>query len=401
MIKRNWRTLRLQSEGSGTVHAPAVLSERALRERSARERKPKHGEVRRRLVGPQLSITVPALCAVIALVGSAWLTTAGCAQSKREATTREASQQPQPSPASSRPRRALENGNDAPTNSNDKGTTDAMNGSQANIEGSGGDSSRDADPVSFDIALKRALASRGATPESLCGGDSVSRRVLEDYGAMFVASAGVLPPPVCIFAGEAEVTKFQHEAKFTATAISGTRVELQPAAMQALLDARDEARKSGLDITPRGGAEAARRSYDDTLRLWNSRFLPALLYWNKRGRLSDEQVARLRREELREQVREVLELEKKGIFFSKDLSKSILYSVAAPGASQHLSMLAFDVLQFENAHVRSILAAHGWFQTVKSDLPHFTYLGVEEKDLPALGLRRIQSNGRSFWIPNI
>jgi hypothetical protein len=398
MIERNWRTLRLQSEDSGPVHAPAVLSARPRPERFLWERKPTpHGEAGRKPFGPQFSITVPALCAIIALVGSAWLATAGCAQSKRAASTREAPQQ-QSSPPSSRPRRALENGNDAPARSNDTGTTDAMNGSQANSEGS---DSSDTAPVSFDIALKRALAARGATPESVCGGDSVSRRVLEDYGAMFVASAGVMPPPVCIFAGEAEVTKFQHEAKFTAAAISGTRVELQPAAMQALLDAREEARKSGLDITPRGGAEAARRSYNDTLRLWNSRFLPALLYWNKRGRLSDEQVARLRKAELREQVREVLELEKKGIFFSKDLSKSILYSVAAPGASQHLSMLAFDVLQFENAHVRSILAAHGWFQTVKSDLPHFTYLGVEEKDLPALGLRRIQSNGRSFWIPNI
>ncbi|MBA3805648.1 MAG: hypothetical protein H0X14_08070 [Acidobacteria bacterium] len=275
-----------------------------------------------------------------------------------------------------------------------------MKGSEANSEGSGDSSSEGIAPISFDIALKKALAARGVTLESVCGDDAVSRRVLTDYGAMFVASASVLPPPVCLFAGEAEVVRFQHQAKLTAANIGGTRIELQPAAMQALLDAREEAHKSGLDITPRGGSEAARRSYSDTLRLWNSRFLPALLYWNKRGRLTDEQVARLRTSPLGVQVREVLELEKKGIFFSKDLSKSILYSVAAPGTSQHLSMLAFDVSQFGDARVRRILAAHGWFQTVNSDLPHFTYLGVEEKDLPALGLRSIQANGRTFWIPN-
>ncbi len=278
-----------------------------------------------------------------------------------------------------------------------------MKGSEANSEehgGGGSSSSSGIAPISFDIALKKALAARGVTLESVCGEDAVSRRVLTDYGAMFVASASVLPPPVCIFTGEAEVVRFQREAKPRAANIGGARIELQAEAMQALEAAREEAHKNGLDITPRGGAEAARRSYSDTLRLWNSRFLPALVYWNKRGRLTDEQVARLRKIPLRDQVREVLELEKKGIFFSKDLSKSILYSVAAPGTSQHLSMLAFDVSQFGNARVRSILAAHGWFQTVKSDLPHFTYLGVEEKDLPALGLRSIQVNGRTFWIPN-
>src|ERR671928_99789 len=74
----------------------------------------------------------------------------------------------------------------------------------------------------------------------------------------------------------------------------GARIELQPAAMDALLAAREEALKQGLDITPRGGTEAARRSFQDTLRLWDTRFLPALAYWSKRGRLSREQVAHLR-----------------------------------------------------------------------------------------------------------
>ncbi|HEX8920001.1 MAG TPA: hypothetical protein VF766_00900 [Pyrinomonadaceae bacterium] len=257
-------------------------------------------------------------------------------------------------------------------------------------------------PTLFYNELKKALRARKLKLETVCDLDNpVSRRVLEDYGAMFLATSNVSPPPVCVFASEAEVSQFQEEADFTTAVIGGDRIELQPAAMSALLAAREEARALKLDITPRGGEEAARRSYTDTVRLWNTRFLPALNYWNKKGRLSKEQVARLRRLPLGEQVREVLELEKSGIFFSKDFSKSILYSIAAPGTSQHLAMLALDVEQFANERVRRILARHGWFQTVLSDLPHFTYLGLEEKDLTARGLRPVISGKQLFWIPNV
>lgn len=254
------------------------------------------------------------------------------------------------------------------------------------------------DPANF----YSALGELGVKIESVCSADDpVARRILEDYGAIYIASASVMPPPVCMFASEAEVSKFQHDAKPVAANLGGTRIELQPAAMEALLLARQEANAEGLEITPRGGAEAARRSFADTVRLWNSRFLPALTYWSGRGRLSREEAARLRNLSIHDQVAEVLELEKRGIFFSTDFSKSILYSVAAPGASQHISMLALDVSQFGNARVRRILAQHGWFQTVKSDMPHFTYLGLKEEDLPARGLRSITIGSQLFWIPNI
>lgn len=257
-------------------------------------------------------------------------------------------------------------------------------------------------PTFFYSELKKALLARKLKLETVCDtGDSVSRRVLEDYGAMFLAASSVSPPPVCVFKSEAEVLQFQEDADFTTAVIGGDRIELQPAAMNALQAAREEARAMKLDITPRGGEEAARRSYTDTVRLWNTRFLPALTYWSNKGRLSKEQVARLRRLPLGEQVREVLELEKSGIFFSKDFSKSILYSIAAPGTSQHLAMLALDVEQFASERVRRILARHGWFQTVLSDLPHFTYLGLEEKDLTARGLRPVISGKQLFWIPNV
>ena len=258
------------------------------------------------------------------------------------------------------------------------------------------------EPTPFYEALAKALKKRKRKLETLCPpSDPVARRILEDYGAIFVADKKVTPPPVCIFTNEDQVTKFQDDAGFDAEVIGYDEVELQPAALKQLNKAREEAQKEGLDITPRDGAEAARRNYEDSVRLWNSRFQPALDYWLSQGRLTEEQVSRLRALPLSQQVAEVLELEKTGIYFSKDLSKSILYSIAAPGTSQHIAMLAFDVNEFENPRVREIMAKHGWFQTVLSDLPHFTFLGRKEKDLPKHGLRSVEINGQVFWIPNV
>lgn len=257
-------------------------------------------------------------------------------------------------------------------------------------------------PAYFYDVLRKALKKRNTSLERLCpSSDSVARRVLEDYGAMFLASAKVVPPPVCVFTSEEQVTKFQQDAGFSTEMIGADQIELQPEAMKALRKAREQANKEGLDITPRDGSEAARRSYEDSVRLWNTRFLPGLDYWIGQGRLTAKQAARLRTLPLHEQVAAVLELEKSEIFFSKDLSKSVLYSIAAPGASQHIAMLAFDVTEFQNPRVRAILAKHDWFQTVLSDLPHFTFLGLKEEDLPKHGLKSVVVAGQTFWIPNV
>ena len=258
------------------------------------------------------------------------------------------------------------------------------------------------EPVPFYEALRKALKKRKVNIDSVCPpADPVARRILEEYGAVFVADKKVKPPPVCVFTTEEQVTKFQEEAGFKTEYMAYDYVELQPEALKHLLKAREEAQKEGLDITPRDGAEAARRNYEDSVRLWNSRFEPALDYWLSQGRLTAEEVNRLKGLSLSQQIAEVLELEKTGIYFSKDLSKSILYSIAAPGTSQHIHMLAFDVNEFENPRIREIMAKHGWFQTVLSDLPHFTFLGLKEKDLPKHGLRSVEVNGQVFWIPNV
>lgn len=254
----------------------------------------------------------------------------------------------------------------------------------------------------FYEVLRKSLKKRKTSVESVCPpSDDIARRVLEDYGAIFLANKKVMPPPVCIFTSDEQVAAFQERAGYTTETFGFDDVELQPEAMKQLLKAREEAQKENLDITPRDGAEAARRSYEDSLQLWNTRFNPALTYWLEQGRLTEDQVMRLKSLPLRNQIGEVLELEKSGIYFSKDLSKSILYSIAAPGTSQHIAMLAFDVAEFDNPRVREILRKHGWFQTVLSDLPHFTFLGLKEKDLPKHGLKQVEVDGQIFWIPNV
>jgi hypothetical protein len=230
--------------------------------------------------------------------------------------------------------------------------------------------------------------------------DEVGQRVLSDYGAMLVARGGAQPPPTVVFADEAATSRWQSSVKTTRADFGGTSIELQSPAMKALLEARDEAQASKFDITPRG-TDAARRSYTETIKLWQSRVNPGLTHWAKEGRLTKEEAERIRALKPHDQIPEILRLEADGLYFSTDFSKSILYSVAAPGTSQHLSMLAFDVKEHENPSVRSILARHGWFQTVSSDAPHFTFLGVTEDQLPSLGLKKTTNGGRTFWIPDL
>lgn len=231
--------------------------------------------------------------------------------------------------------------------------------------------------------------------------DPVADRVFRDYGAIFVTNNGGKLPSKCIFDSEEEVESFQHLIGPEVMTIGGVRVTLQKAAMTALVAARAEASKLGLAITPRGGTEASTRSYERTVGLWRSRFDPGLSHWMAKGKIKRDEAANAQRAPIRKQVEMVLAWEEQGFYFSTDFSKSILYSVAAPGASQHIFMLALDVEQFASKEVRQVLANHGWFQTVKSDLPHFTFLGVAENDLPALGLKRVIVSGQTFWIPNL
>jgi len=216
---------------------------------------------------------------------------------------------------------------------------------------------------------------------------------------MFVAR-GVVRPPTLIFPSQAAVARWQASLSTEQAEIAGIPVRLQSAAMRDLIKARQEAFEAHAGISPRGG-DAAQRSYDQTLELWRSRVNPGLKHWVARGLLNAAEAERIRGLPAREQALEILKLEQGGLYFSTDFSKSILSSVALPGASQHLSLLAFDVKEHDNPLVRSILEHHGWFQTVRWDLPHFTYLGVDKDQLPAIGLKMVTSGDREFWVPGI
>lgn len=228
--------------------------------------------------------------------------------------------------------------------------------------------------------------------------DDVSKLLLKEYGSLFVTKA--TPPSKIVFEDENDVATFQKSVERESASIGGSTVTLQKPAMDALKAAIAEAQKSGISLGPRG-ADSSIRSYTQTVTLWVSRVKPALAHWSAVGKISKADAARISALSPFEQVSEVLGLESKGIWFAKGLDKSIIYSVAPPGTSQHLSMLALDVKQFDDPRVREILAKHGWFQTITSDLPHFTYLGANESELRSLGLKKVASGNRTFWVPDI
>lgn len=226
----------------------------------------------------------------------------------------------------------------------------------------------------------------------------VANRILKDYGAVLVAQGNVAHPPKVIFADEADCFSWQSHVITRRENLGGVLIELQAEAMHALLAAQKEAAGKKLQITARG-TWAARRSYRDTEKIWLRRVKPGLIYWTRRKKLNANEATRIRRLAPARQVKEILQLEAKGLYFSKNYSKSVLYSGTAPGASQHISMLALDINENNSAAVRAILARHGWFQTIISDLPHFTYLGTTQNKLPALGLKKILKHKRIYWIP--
>lgn len=248
-------------------------------------------------------------------------------------------------------------------------------------------------PTSGNSAFEKNLPSDFQMPT-----DDVGKRMLKQYGSVFVAKGEAITPKVVIFKDEAAVSAFQTSLKTSSEKIGAFNVELQTVAMNALKEAIAEAKQANLTITPRA-ADSAKRTYNETVELWASRVNPGLEHWIKQGKLPQTEADRIKKLSPFEQVPEIFKLEDQRMYFAKDLSKSIIYSVAPPGSSQHLSMLAFDINEHDKKQVRAILAKHGWFQPVVSDLPHFVYLGVKESELPNLGLEKNDTGDRVYWIP--
>lgn len=231
--------------------------------------------------------------------------------------------------------------------------------------------------------------------------DTLAMRVFKEYGSVFAADVAVTIPRACIFESEGDVLDFQKTLRTKSIVINRVDIDLQEAATIALTKAIDEAKSQGVRITPLDGAIAGGRSFSDTVRVWNSRFLPGLDYWVRKQRISRTDADAAKNMEIQDQVRKVLEWEKSGLYFSTNFSRPIFSSVAPPGTSQHLSLLAFDVVEYGNNRVKNILNKYGWFQTVIDDAPHFTYLGVAESELPSRGLKAVRKGGYKYWVPNI
>jgi len=231
----------------------------------------------------------------------------------------------------------------------------------------------------------------------------VEKRLFVEYGAIFATTA--TPPPVITFADESHVETFQSSLSLSRGVFGDHEIRLQTIALAALTRAAAEMAARGKTISARA-ADAGGRSYLDTVKLWTRNVTRGLEHWESLGRISREQTKTIAQLSPVDQIEVILNLEDtEELFFGTFFDRSILHSVAAPGASQHLSMLAFDVAEYEEFETEEILGENGWYRTVPNDLPHFTYLGHNEALLPDLGLRRVEriSGERmyAFWTPDL
>ena len=232
---------------------------------------------------------------------------------------------------------------------------------------------------------------------------SVEKRLFAEYGAVFATTA--TPPPTILFENSSQVDAFQSTLILKSGFFGDFEIQLQEEALKALSAAAAESRKIGVDITARA-ADSGGRSYDDTVKLWLRNVNRGLEHWEGERMISPDRAKSIRDMSPVEQVEVILDLEEsEKLFFGTFFDRSILYSGAAPGASQHLSMLAFDVAEYENPEVKAFLAKHGWHRTVPNDLPHFTYLGYDEAGLPGLGLGYLEKaygdRVYGFWTPDL
>jgi len=216
---------------------------------------------------------------------------------------------------------------------------------------------------------------------------------------VFVGSDKIRIPDRCVFADEEDVKRYQAGVKFSSIEMGDATIVLQADAMEALLKAQVMARAKRLKITPLDGAVAGGRDYGETLRLWHSRFDPAIRFWLGNGMIKRSDALSVMKMDIFGVIEQVHDWESQGMLFGTGQRSSIFSSVAPPGTSQHLSGLAFDVVEHDDPRVRTILEKNGWFNTIKADTPHFTYLGLSRKELPSRGLQEIEYNGRTFWVP--
>ena len=230
--------------------------------------------------------------------------------------------------------------------------------------------------------------------------NAMAKRVFDEYGAVFVVKEPSKFPDRCVFNDTADVERFQRSIKTKSAVIGGVVIELQEAAMDSLIEVQKDAEALDLHITPLDGAIAGKRSYNDTVRIWNTRFQRGLDHWVQVGKITEDDATAVRKMDTAHQVEQVIAWESEGFYFSTDFSHSIFSSTAPPGTSQHLSMLAIDIVENNDPTVVTLLAGRGWYRTVLNDATHFTFIGVPESELPNRGLKPVMRGGCKFWVPN-
>ena len=191
--------------------------------------------------------------------------------------------------------------------------------------------------------------------------DTFEYTLLRFYGTVFInQESGIKLPEKVILDDEIETQSFQD--KISIELVNGTEeCYLQKPAAAALNKAKELE-----NISLKSGYAG------DCLR----NFATSLRFWNKYAN------------------RETLTQVKAG------KETKILGLVAPPGTSQHLWGLAID-LQILTPSQKQILNENGWFQTVVNDLPHWTYLGWREEDLPKFGLQQKIIQGIKYWTTPI
>lgn len=183
--------------------------------------------------------------------------------------------------------------------------------------------------------------------------------LLKAYGTAFINQNKIAKlPPTVLLNNDEETQAFQDS--LTMVKVEGTNdCYLQAIAAAALNQAREE---ENIPLKSGYGSGDCTRTYATNLRFWYKYASQNTL----------------------DQVREGKET-------------AILSIVAPPGTSQHLWGLAID-LRISNQKQRQTLNEYGWFQTVVNDVPHWTYLGVIESDLPNFGLINKVEKGISYWV---
>ncbi|MDZ8228095.1 D-alanyl-D-alanine carboxypeptidase family protein [Nostoc sp. ChiVER01] len=183
--------------------------------------------------------------------------------------------------------------------------------------------------------------------------------LLRAYGAVFVnQDIGIKLPQKNIFANEQETQEFQDS--LTMSHVDGTKdCYLQKSAADALNKARIQQQiplKSGY------GSGDCTRTFNTNLRFWYKYANNQILAKVQQGK-----------------------------------ETKILGLVAPPGTSQHLWGLAID-LRVSTKEQRKALNQNGWFQTVQHDVPHWTYMGLSEENLPLFGFNKQIVQGITYWI---